>query len=296
VAKDDNWYWKCEPALVLADEDLGLCPSPDGWPDEGLSCVGLYFYMLCLMYRSPRRGFLLEPDGTPMTAELLAKLIRRSPETVVSLQTILLSRNLFSATAHGVIFSRGMVKREQERLRYSASGKKGGKERVRRETVLKHSLKHSTKHALTVAVESKTDNDSDSKKAPPPSRAGPGYFPFKTKDAKAVVDAYQREVGTEHAPAGALNAVLEIIGNDEATKEELLVAVKAWAPACRKANADPGKRMSAVRWFRDGCWRDFVDGDAVLNGQEVPDDETPEQRNARIAAFNLAAKKKAGVL
>lgn len=102
----------------------------------------------------------------------------------------------------------------------------------------------------------------------PNGRAPNGYFPFLGKDAKEVVDAYQRAVGTAHPPAGAQAAVLEILGNREATKDELLAAVKVWGPACKKANADPTKRMSAGKWFRDGCWRDFM-GDVVLNDPDA---------------------------
>lgn len=128
-------------------------------------------------------------------------------------------------------------------------------------------LEASTSNASALhctGIESKTENGSVSV-----SRAGAGYFAFLIPDAKAIVDAYQREVGTAHPPAGARNAVLEILGNSEATKDELLAAIKAWAPACKRANADATKRMSAAKWFRDGCWRDFVGGDAVLNDPDA---------------------------
>lgn len=122
-----DWYWECESAEVLADEGLALISSPDGWPDEGLSCVGLYWLMLCVMHRSPRRGYLLDPtSGLPLTTAGLARMVRRSVQVVDRVQQVILTSGLFSADKHGTIYSRGMIKREELRQKRREAGSKGG--------------------------------------------------------------------------------------------------------------------------------------------------------------------------
>lgn len=291
MAKDEDWYWACEPALVLADEDLALCPAPDGWPDEGLSCLGLYFLMLCVMHRSPRRGYLLASNGLPLTTADLARLVRRPVEVVNKVQAVLLSRSLFSVSGQGEIYSRGMVKRQELRLKRQDSGSKGGKARV----LVEQTLKEKVKQTLTdYGSKEKIDNDSDPQNGKiAPSRAGPGYAAHRMDDAKEVAEAYRVQVDSAHRPTTAVNAILDIFANDGVTKEQLLQAVKRWADECKEANPDRSKRMGANKWFQDGHWRAFADEYA---GSLDPNaGETPEQRIARMTAFNRAAKIKAGV-
>lgn len=125
-AKTKDWYWECEPAEVLADEDLANVPSPDGWLDEGLSCVGLYWLMLCVMHRSPRRGYLLDVNSLPLKTDSLARILRRSVGVVEKVQAVLISSGLFSVDKHGVPYSRGMVRREEIKRKRRKSGSLGG--------------------------------------------------------------------------------------------------------------------------------------------------------------------------
>lgn len=150
IAKD--WYWEAEQDKIASDMDLLLIRSPDDWPAEGLECVGLWFLMLNLMAKSVRKGYLLDPadDRKPMSATELAVLTGRSAAVVSRIQAVILQRGLFSQNEDGIIYSRGMVRKEELRKKRAKSGKKGG---LRTQDLLKQNVKQNTKQTLGIGIE-----------------------------------------------------------------------------------------------------------------------------------------------
>lgn len=155
VAKD--WYWEAEQDKIAADQDLKLIPSPEGWPSEGLDCVGLWFLMLNLMSRSARRGYLCSPadDRKPMSFDELAVLTGRTKAVVTRLANVILLRGLFSKTEDGIIYSRGMLRKEELRKKRSKSGKKGG---LRTRDLLKQIAKQNEQQTLRIRIQNASES------------------------------------------------------------------------------------------------------------------------------------------
>jgi hypothetical protein len=151
VAKD--WYWEAEHDKIASDEDLRLIRSPAGNVDsKGLDCVGLWFLMLNLMSRSPRKGYLCDPVDKmiPLSLDDLSNLVGRPPEVVSLITEVILARRMFSKTDTGIIYSRGMVKREELRRIRSKSGRAGGK---RSQVLLKQKFEQNTEQTLGIGIE-----------------------------------------------------------------------------------------------------------------------------------------------
>lgn len=138
-----DWYWEAEQDKIAADEDFKLLPSPDGWPGEGLECLGLWLLIFNQMARSRRKGYLCDPvdENKPMSMADLSRITSRTRETVLLVLNVLLDRNLFSKNEQGIIYSRGLVRKEELRVIRSKSGKKGG---LRAQRLLKQKLEQST--------------------------------------------------------------------------------------------------------------------------------------------------------
>jgi predicted transcriptional regulator len=149
-AKD--WYWEAEQDKIAADENLKLIRSPDDGPAEGLDCVGLYFLMLNEMARSVRKGYLLSPadDRKPMSATELAVLTGRSAAVISRTQAVILQRGLFSKTDTGIVYSRGMVRKEELRKKRAKCGKKGG---LRTGDLLKQIVEQNGQQNLGIGIE-----------------------------------------------------------------------------------------------------------------------------------------------
>ena len=162
VAK--HWYWEAEQVKIAADEDLKLIGSPEGWPSEGLDCVGLWFLMFNLMARSARKGYLLDPadDRKPMTSSALAVLTGRTEAVISRIQAVILQRGLFSKNEDGIIYSRGLVKKEELSKKRSKSGRKGG---LRTKDLLKQIVQQNIRQTLGIGIgidaSSHSSNDGD---------------------------------------------------------------------------------------------------------------------------------------
>lgn len=87
---------------------------------------GVWIDCLCLMWESPRRGFLVHASGRAVTTEQLARMTGNSVETATEALTELESCGVCSRTSDGVIFSRRMERDERKRKKCSIAGKKGG--------------------------------------------------------------------------------------------------------------------------------------------------------------------------
>lgn len=91
-----------------------------------LASRGLWLDMLCLMFESDRRGYLQHQNGSAVTGEQLARIVGCSAKQVSKMLEELESSGVFSRDAHGMIYSRRMVRDEQVRSMRSEGGKLGG--------------------------------------------------------------------------------------------------------------------------------------------------------------------------
>ncbi len=90
-----------------------------------LEARGLWIEMLCLMYESPKRGYLALANGEPPTSVQLSRMVGASHEDIERLTDELRACCVFSETNDGIIYSRRMVSDELIRADKSKAGKKG---------------------------------------------------------------------------------------------------------------------------------------------------------------------------
>ena len=89
-----------------------------------LEARGLWIDMLCLMYESPRRGYLALANGKPVTATLLARMTGSAIKDVKRLLEEMEDCGVYSKEGE-IIYSRRMVRDEEDREKKSRAGKIG---------------------------------------------------------------------------------------------------------------------------------------------------------------------------
>ena len=113
------------------DRRAGFTWFPADWlADEGVRAVsfaadGLWTGMLCLMARSPRRGMLLRPNGSAVSADYLAKQLGGSAAEIEVLLKELEDESVFSRE-EGHIICRKMWRKTELSETRAAAGRKGG--------------------------------------------------------------------------------------------------------------------------------------------------------------------------
>jgi DNA-binding Lrp family transcriptional regulator len=88
------------------------------WADTGnltLEAKALWMEMLLLMHISPKRGYLLNEDGLPVTFEVIARRLRLEVPVAIAICNELEASGVFSRDGKGVIYSRRM-RREQTKI------------------------------------------------------------------------------------------------------------------------------------------------------------------------------------
>lgn len=117
---------------MAADKLPSMQFYPGDWMKDpalrsvGLAARGLWIDMLCLMFESHRRGYLLHVTGKPVTPEQLARMVGGSAGEVSQLLQELEDCGVFSRTEHGAIYSRRLERDEQRRRTCAANGRRGG--------------------------------------------------------------------------------------------------------------------------------------------------------------------------
>ena len=86
---------------------------------------GIWFEMLLLMFESEPRGYLTLNEK-PMTVEILAKFLKKTPKKTKKIVQILLERGVAKKEKNGCIFNSRMVRDVEKRLKYKENGAKGG--------------------------------------------------------------------------------------------------------------------------------------------------------------------------
>lgn len=111
-------FTKFFPNDWLSDQGLRMC---------GLAARGLWIELLCLMWKSPRRGYLESSEGVALSEAQLCRVIGEPAERITALLTELDQAGVFSREAtSGIIFSRRIVKDVAAFREFSAWGQKGG--------------------------------------------------------------------------------------------------------------------------------------------------------------------------
>jgi len=92
-----------------------------------LEARGLCIDMLCLMWESNPRGYLMHSNGNEVTTKQLARMVGSSNDEVLSILKELEHCGVFSRTESGIIYSRRFVREEKIRVIRSEAGVKGGR-------------------------------------------------------------------------------------------------------------------------------------------------------------------------
>ena len=106
MAKDKNPSWQFYPGDWMKDPSLRAC---------SLQARGLWIDLLCLMFESPRRGYLQMDSGKPMTAEHVARSTGCSPDEASRLLQELTDSGVASHSDTEGYYSRRMIRDEQRR-------------------------------------------------------------------------------------------------------------------------------------------------------------------------------------
>ncbi len=271
-----------------------------------LETRAIWMDMLCLMHDGDRRGYLSRNDQ-PLGVEYVANFCGCSIAQVTRATRELLSTGVASSTGTGVLYSRRMVRDEEERLFYAVYGKHGGNPSLmgRDNPPDNAPLVVSNSNSLS-GVGGAGGRGSD------PSRPRSNLLsdnPNLAQAAKDVVKHYQAAVRSAH-PAKA-SAAENVIGHIHAgrTPQQLKSAADAYAAHCKRHRTSQQHRQSAATFYADGGGCDeFVEKGAADYAAMTPEqiidavrDMTPPERLAVLQALPKekvsavhAARKEAG--
>ena len=92
-----------------------------------LAAKGLWIDLLCHMNESPERGVLVNHRGSAYNRSEIAKLLGLTADTINPLLDELEGQDVYSINEKGAIFSRRLVRDEEDRKQREENGKKGGR-------------------------------------------------------------------------------------------------------------------------------------------------------------------------
>lgn len=216
---------------------------------------GLWKELLCLMYASDRRGYLLIAGKAPDDS-LIARITAGSAPEVTMLRGELLANGVPSVDSDGIWYNRRMVRDEELRDRFSAAGRKGGgnpalsnsesEEGRDQKPDTRGSLKGGIKGGIKVssndAVTDAALQGVTSKDARKAAKAAVGQM------AELIYAAYPKKVAKKDALKAIEKALSEVDG------EWLLLMTRQYADA-RKGQDDQYTPYPAT-WFNRGHYND----------------------------------------
>lgn len=218
-----------------------------------LAARGLWIDLLCAMWDSPERGYLVRQDGQPLTEGEIARMVGETPGNVRRAMEELERAGVYSTDEHGAIYSRRMVRDEAKRA--------GTRTRVR-----KHREKNACNadcnadcngagNADVTAMKQRSSSSSSSSTSVPPNTPPPpgsflewwnAYPPHRRKNQGACITAWQEALETGAEPAALIAAASEYAASPVGSGQYA---------------------VAAARWLTDRCWLDDraawrdVDGD-----------------------------------
>lgn len=116
MAADKRPSFQFYPGDWMKDPALRAC---------SLAARGLWMDCLCLMFESPRRGYLEHATGQPVTAEQVARMVGATVKEAATLLAELEQVGVSSKTEAGVIYSRRLVRDEEIRVARALGGERG---------------------------------------------------------------------------------------------------------------------------------------------------------------------------
>lgn len=100
------------------DDGLRLC---------SLKAKGLWIDLLCIMFDSPRRGYLLKPNGKQMMPPEIARAVGAEEQAVVQGLAELGEQEVYSRLEDGTIYCRRMARATSLSEKRAAAGRQGGR-------------------------------------------------------------------------------------------------------------------------------------------------------------------------
>lgn len=127
---------------------------PADWrKDPGVQALtfhqrGVWFELICLMHESPRRGYLLLPNGTAMTDDAISRVIGLDKQNLTTTLTAILDCGVTERDPEtGALINRRMIRDERLRQTRAECGKLGGNPNL-----LNQAANHKAKQNTTTHV------------------------------------------------------------------------------------------------------------------------------------------------
>ena len=122
-----------------------ICFFPSDWLSDislhqcSVEARGVWIDMLCVMAKSPKYGYLVNPNGSPISLERLASLIRVRPQKLEICLSELEAEGVFKRDKDGIIYSSRLIKDLNKILK----NRESSRERMQRFREAHSSPKHS---------------------------------------------------------------------------------------------------------------------------------------------------------
>lgn len=98
---------------------------PSDWASDthhlSISARGFWFELLLIMHNSPRRGYLLNADSSPITREQLERKLHLSSDEVTDLDRELVEAGVYARASDGTAFCRRMIREESKKAEWRKS-------------------------------------------------------------------------------------------------------------------------------------------------------------------------------
>ncbi len=270
-AKRQPWL-KWYPADWRSDPRLRMC---------SLAARGLWADLIAYMHEGQPYGHLTVDGIAPDLAGVSGLVGRPVPEVRKALAE-LESRNVFSRTTTGVIYSRRMVRDKAKADRDRANGKGGGNPNLREPD---NGGVNPQDKAQIPEARSKTESISSDASHPDiteppflPSASPEDLLPLppvgadraaQTRAIKADFDEWYRAFPRHEAPKKAEAAYAKARAGG-ASKDQLLDGARRYAE--QRRGEDPKFTKMPATWLHGGCWLDDAPPAGRPNGAAKHDD------------------------
>lgn len=159
---------------------------------------GLWMDVLCMMFESDRRGYLQASNGKSYSPEQIARMTGCSTDEASRLLKELETSGVYSRTAHGIIFSRRLVRDEEQR-----ADQRARQDKYRKSLKSKENGDADVTLDVTHLSQPSSSSSSSSKQkqaqAAPAGFALPEWVPRAEWDAWLEVRKRKRAANTRHA-------------------------------------------------------------------------------------------------
>lgn len=227
-----------QPAFMFYVQDW-LCESTLKMVSMGAR--GLWIDVLCLLARSPIKGYLLTPLGHPAGVDWLAKQLGRPVDEIAPLWQELLDAGTPRSDAQGRVYSKRMVADKTLAEKRAEAGRLGGKAKQ------KPSKTKQGQAAPETEDEDEGENEVEQSKKTTPGEALVALYGEKVKVPSLDTSRHQ----------ATKNADRRIREGD--TFDDLEQAVLNYAEHCLLRKSEPEFRKNAGNFFgREEIYKQFL--------------------------------------